>query len=363
MAGKRIMGEGELPRAGETAKIAVKDSMSPIRSLGSSDRRRRLPIALIVLALILGLARPVAAATECIWSGVERIVAIGDLHGGYDQFVRLLKAGNLINSDEKWIGGKTHLVQMGDVFDRGNRAKDIFALIRKLEKQAEADGGRVHMLIGNHEELNLIGRSLDYEDFVTERQFFDFLPRGIRNMWEAKLGGRLSWEDWKDIIGNDGDVRQQYYKAVWSNVGNWIVEHNVVIKINRTVFVHGGLTESFAAMGLPAINALYHSEIKNESVATPIVFQPAGPLWNRSLADIEETDERHATIDRILAAVDADRIVVAHTPSNFHGREPEMQRYDGKVWCIDTGISLRGRVWGIIIDEGGVHVLKGGTAP
>jgi hypothetical protein len=339
--------------------------MSPIRSLGSSDRRRRLPIALIVLALILGLARPVAAATECIWSGVERIVAIGDLHGGYDQFVRLLRGTGLVDGRNNWAGGKAHLVQMGDVMDRGDKAKEILELIRKLEKQSEAAGGRVHFLIGNHEELNIIRRSLQYEGYVSEKQFFDFLPRGTRSFWEARMGGRLGWDDWKDIIANEGDVAEAYYKGFWSAYGSWIAGHNVVIKINDTVFVHGGLTESFAAMGLPAINDLYRNEIqrgqKGEDLSPPqIIFQPAGPLWNRSLADTDETDERHATIDRILALVDAKRIVVAHTPSNFHGRESELSRYDGKVWVIDTGIGMRGRVWAIVIEDGSVQIFKGG---
>jgi hypothetical protein len=341
--------------------------MSLRRSFTSSPARRA-PRVLVALALLLALAAPLAAKPDSVWTGVEKIVAIGDLHGGYDQFVRLLHATQLIDGDNKWIGGKAHLVQMGDVIDRGDKAKEIFDLIRKLEKQAEAAGGRVHMLIGNHEELALIKRSLQYSDFVSEKQFFAFLPRGTRSFWESRMGGRLNWDDWKDIISNEGDVADSYYKGFWSAYGSWIAEHNVIIKINDTVFVHGGLTESFAAMGLQAINDLYRSEIQSahrgQDVSRPqIVFQPNGPLWNRSLADNDETEERHATIDRILAGVDAKRIVVAHTPSNFHGRENELSRYDGKVWVIDTGIGLRGRVWAITIEDGSVHISKGGGTP
>jgi calcineurin-like phosphoesterase family protein len=331
---------------------------------------RGIPVFL-VLALVLGftLARPAAVQPESVWTGVEKIVAIGDLHGGYDQFVRLLRGTDLIDSHLKWIGGKAHLVQMGDVMDRGDRAKDIFDLIRRLEKEAEAAGGRVHMLIGNHEELNLIRRSLQYADFVSQKQFFDFLPLGIRINEESRVGGRLSWNDWLDIIANEESVAKAYYDNFRDTYGYWIAEHNVVIQINDTVFVHGGLTESYAAMGIQAINDLYHGEIqpglRGKDISRPrIVFQADGPLWNRRLADTDETAEHHATIDRILASLNAKRIVVAHTPTNFHGREEEMRRYDGKIWVIDTGISFPGgRVWAIVIENGAVSVHRGGGTP
>jgi hypothetical protein len=337
------------------------------RNPHSSGRIALLLAFTLVLGLALALARP-AAGPESVWTGVGRIVAIGDLHGGYSQFVHLLQATELVNGDNTWIGGNAHLVQMGDVMDRGDRAKDIFDLIRRLEKEAEAAGGRVHMLIGNHEELNLIHRSLQYADFVSQKQFFDFLPQNIRIAEEARNGGRLNWDQWKDIIDNEEFVAKAYYDGFRDTYGYWIAEHNVVIQINDTVFVHGGLTESYAAMGVQAVNDLYRSEIgpglRGKDISRPrIVFQADGPLWNRRLADTDESAEHHASIDRILGSLKAARIVVAHTPNNFHGREDEMKRYGGKIWVIDTGIGLGGRVWAIVIENGDVKVQKGGGAP
>ena len=40
------------------------------------------------------------------WQGVERIVAIGDLHGDYEQYMKVLKSAGLVNSRGKWTGGK-----------------------------------------------------------------------------------------------------------------------------------------------------------------------------------------------------------------------------------------------------------------
>jgi len=339
----------------------------------------RIALAVVlILAVGFGLA-PLSArqatappAPQCVWTGVEKIVAVGDLHGAKDQFERILQDTRLVDADINWTGGKAHLVQMGDVMDRGDKAKEIFDDIRKLEKQAEQAGGHVHMLIGNHEELNLIGLSLQYENFVSQKQFFAFLPFTTRVDWEHRMGGTLSWSDWTDIILHERKVRDDYYKGFREKYGSWIVEHNVVIKIDGTVFVHGGLTESFASMGVQGINDLYHAEIlpclkgKELPSNSQIVFKSDGPLWNRTLAEtgkIGESDERHASIDRILAALQADRIVVAHTPTNFHGHEQEMTRYGGKVWVIDTGIGLGGYAWNIRVENGSVSVDKWGRTP
>jgi len=56
---------------------------------------------------------------EFHWQGVERIVAIGDLHGDYANYIAALSAAGLVNKKGKWSGGETHLVQTGDIPDRG----------------------------------------------------------------------------------------------------------------------------------------------------------------------------------------------------------------------------------------------------
>ena len=84
------------------------------------------------------------------WEGVERIVAIGDLHGDYENYLAALKAAGLVDRRGKWIGGETHLVQTGDLPDRGPDTGKIIEHIQRLGKQAQRKGGRVHNLIGNH---------------------------------------------------------------------------------------------------------------------------------------------------------------------------------------------------------------------
>ena len=50
----------------------------------------------------------------------EKIVAIGDVHGDMMKARRAFKLAGLVDDDDRWIGGKTVVVQLGDILDRGD---------------------------------------------------------------------------------------------------------------------------------------------------------------------------------------------------------------------------------------------------
>ncbi len=304
-------------------------------------------LALLISALFLGRPEPLgAAAKQCIWEGVERIVAVGDLHGDYENFLTILKDKDvgLIDNGLHWIGGKTHLVQIGDIMDRGDRAKEIFDLIKNLEKDAEKAGGMVHMLIGNHEEINILEMVFDYgEDYITVEQFISFLPESYKKRKEREFrkrtegGGNIN-DEWKKLMKTD-DGQTEYYENFNLYYGRWIAEeHNAVIKINDTVFVHGGINEKYSAMPLKDINNLYflefHKVFRGERFRPKILFDPEGPLWCRDLAVWNE--QLYASqVNKILANLGAKQIVIAHTPEI----QERASRFNYKVWLVDTGIS------------------------
>src|SRR4051812_13560983 len=117
-------------------------------SLSSNWRPPRwlpgLPFVALLVAVILQAAPP------------ARIVAVGDVHGAGDAFVSILQKAGLIDTQKRWTGGTTILVQTGDLLDRGQDVRQILDLLMALESQASAAGGRVHALLGNHELMNLI---------------------------------------------------------------------------------------------------------------------------------------------------------------------------------------------------------------
>ena len=98
-----------------------------------------------------------AQADDWKFSGVDRIVALSDIHGAYDAVVVTRQQAGVIAEDLSWDGGETHLVITGDLLDRGPGSRQVMDLIMRLEREAERAGGRVHLLLGNHEVMNLIG--------------------------------------------------------------------------------------------------------------------------------------------------------------------------------------------------------------
>lgn len=290
------------------------------------------------------------ASRQCIWEGVEKIIAIGDLHGDYEHFVTILKDEKINLVDEKlhWIGGKTHLVQIGDVLDRGDKAKDIFNLIKSLEKEAAEAGGMVHMLIGNHEEINIMGYYFDYPDYWTIAQFLDFLPDDYKKKKEREFKKRTEDSgnidaEWLKLMKEPGEGRDNYNMNFNWLYGRWIAEeHNAVIKINDTVFVHGGISEKYSTWKLKDINNLYYKEFQDhfrredqvENYRAKIIFNPEGPLWYRDLAVWAEQPFA-SQVNKILANLGAKQIVIAHTPII----RDVPSRFGYKVWFVDTGIS------------------------
>ncbi|MCW8846185.1 MAG: metallophosphoesterase, partial [Gammaproteobacteria bacterium] len=99
----------------------------------------------------------IARAETYRYAGVERLVAVGDAHGAYDRFSRLLLETGIVDENLQWTGGKTHFVDLGDFLDRGPGSRKIMDLLMRLQTQAEKSGGRVHVLLGNHELMNLTG--------------------------------------------------------------------------------------------------------------------------------------------------------------------------------------------------------------
>ena len=53
------------------------------------------------------------------WQGIARVVAIGDVHGDKDALAAVLRMAGVMDANERWIGGTTHVVQVGDVPSRG----------------------------------------------------------------------------------------------------------------------------------------------------------------------------------------------------------------------------------------------------
>lgn len=308
-----------------------------------------LAIALLCVACVTAAEpRQVDAYT---WEGVERIVAIGDLHGDYDHYIDTLRAAELVNKRGKWTGGAAHLVQTGDIPDRGPDTREIMEHIDKLARQAASDGGRVHLLIGNHEAMNSYG-DLRY---VTPQEFADFAGRNSEAMVDRYY--ELSLEDMKannpeQFAALPEDYREQWDKThppgfvehrqawdpAWNPEGEYALrtlELKAAVKINGTVFVHGGISDKYADLSLEELSRQAHAELTEFNYENPgLVADECGPLWFRGLSG-REPEVGTPLLESILERLSAQRIVVGHTPT------PGVvwPRYNTRVVQIDTGIA------------------------
>ena len=135
-------------------------------------RDRFLLLLSAALALAAFAAAPARADSNWRWTGVDRVVAFGDVHGAYRELVALLQRAGVVDPSLHWSGGATHLVSLGDLVDRGPDSRAVLDLLMRLEDEAPKVGGVVHVVLGNHEVMNLTGdlRYVSEADYASVRR-------------------------------------------------------------------------------------------------------------------------------------------------------------------------------------------------
>ena len=48
-------------------------------------------------------------------------------------------------------------MSLGDLLDRGGDSRKVMDLLMRLQREASAAGGQMHVVLGNHEAMNLLG--------------------------------------------------------------------------------------------------------------------------------------------------------------------------------------------------------------
>jgi hypothetical protein len=304
---------------------------------------RTLAAALVALFLT---ATPAQAQAQ--WDNVSRIVVIGDLEGDYEKFADMLHQAGVIDARDRWSGGQTHLVQLGDIPDRGPNSRMIMDLLMRLEPQAQRARGRVHALIGNHEAMNVEGdlrytHPGEYAAFATRNsarlrdQAYQRFTRALQaNPPESGLpvfdaAHRAQW----DIEHPLGWVEHRQAWSPSGRYGRWVGRHDAVIRINDTLFVHGGLGPSFAAVARTAMNEAVRAGVRGQPSPTypDIVTNQEGPLWYRGLSQNPEATET-ANLENILRAQGVARVIVGHTKVT----STVLPRFNGRVLVADIRV-------------------------
>ncbi len=314
----------------------------------------------LVLPLLVAMAG--RAEAQDSFTGVSRIVAVGDVHGDFAQFTTVLRQAGVIDGKNRWIGGPTNLVQTGDVLDRGPDSRKVMDLLMDLEVQAERAGGRVHALIGNHEAMNVLGdlryvSPAEYQAFrgpnsagLRDRAFTVLADSARKNeaayLREWQADHPLGWVEHRLAFEGNG------------RYGSWIRKHNAVVKINDFLFLHGGIGPQYLGRTVADLNSEVRQALASGPGSPPgIAEDNEGPLWFRGLATGDEAFLT-AHVDQVITALDVRHVVIGHTVT----AGTILTRYDGKVIMIDVGLSA---VYGgppacLVIENGKPYSLHRG---
>jgi hypothetical protein len=338
----------------------------------------RLGLLCVLVLALSGLARPARQ---------QRVVAIGDVHGEYEGFVGILQRARLIDPSKRWAGGNTILVQTGDILDRGPGARAVMDLLMSLQKDAPRQSGRVIVLLGNHEAMNLYGdlryvTDKDYAQFVTDRT-----PSNTAKTDSTHPPGFFERCAALDVDGT---------------YGKWIRTLPAIARIDDSIFLHGGISPELASWGVDKLNERVAGEIKafdtykhymiDKKIAPPcstleeltksaqaavpkakgkdaevlkgfleypswLTINEKGPLWFRGYAEWDN-DEGNRQMDELTHAFEVTRFIVGHTVQKNGEIVP---RFNDRVYLIDTGMLSSyfpgGRASALNIQDGKVTTI------
>jgi len=349
---------------------------------------RAMGLLLVLVAMTLSLQAAAATASP-------RIVAVGDIHGDFDALVEVLQETGLMDAEQRWIGGDAILVQTGDFLDRGSKVREVMDLLMALEKQAVRDSGRVVVLLGNHEMMNLMG---DLRD-VAKKSYLSFVDENSGKRRQDVYQDYLElYKRRSRLLGQEPSITPKLEKQ-WmkrhppgfleyrdalqphGKYGGWLRKRPAIVQIGDTIFLHGGIHPELASFKLRAINERIKWEIEafdaytrymvaeklivslatlDEAVAAAeaelkrrkdevadksmlesflqygswLSVHPNGPLWFRGFAYWSEREGRRY-LSKLLESYEAKHFVVGHT-AQLPGRI--RTRFRDKVFLVDTGM-------------------------
>ena len=242
----------------------------------------------------------------------EKIVVVGDIHADYETLIKTLQYAGLINKKLEWTGKKTHLVVIGDLVDGKNRIGDwtndsdirVINFLEKLMSSANKVGGKVVILLGNHEFMNMTG---------------NFSYSGLKGIKE--MGGENGRS--KYFTGEFKQFAKKCYLAV--QYDNWIFCHaGIAPEISKKYSIH-----DLNILLLLYLENKMNDTIKNKFVQ--IISGTHGILTTREFGGDEVDSSR---LNKTLTNYQANHMVVGHTVQKHIN-----SMCNNKLWRVDVGLS------------------------
>ncbi len=266
------------------------------------------------------------------YTGVSKLLIIGDIHGGYDSLLLFLRNNGVVDNQLNWTFGTGHIVFLGDIFDRGEKVTEALWLIYSLEQQALQSGGAVHFILGNHEVMIL----LNDQRFITDKYYY--------------LCKKL----------------QLSYSQLFSKktvLGNWLRSKNSIIIIDDKLFVHAGISSEIIDLDLtldelnnrvryflnfPERNRKYGIENRE------IIMGMRGPFWYRGFIESDAYYPRFSenNLQAVLDHFNVSSVYIGH--SNV---DTITTLYNNRVVMLDVPFYNYGFSMQALLIEDGVKYL------
>lgn len=237
------------------------------------------------------------------------LFVVADTHGEYEILVEFLRNQKIVDTRLRWSFGNGHLVFLGDVFDRGAHQTEILWLIYKLEAEAAAAGGGVHLLLGNHEAMVLRG--------------------DVRylNAKYPRTAEALDAASYSELFGAD------------TLLGQWLRSKQAMLKFNDFLLLHGGISPGLVErrLALADVNRIVRDVLNGTAAPdrdpAKFVMGTSGPLWYRGYFPREDAPAAAtaADVDATLRHFGVDAVLVGHTPV-----PTVTPLYDGKVIAVQV---------------------------
>jgi hypothetical protein len=239
-------------------------------------------------------------------------VVVSDIHGELEPLIAVLRNAGVVDAERRWSGGRKHLVVLGDVFDRGPDVLGALWFLYRLEAEAQRAGGRLHLVLGNHEIMVMQG---------------DLRYPGERDSLVAARYG-VSFD--------------QLFRPGESVLARWLTGRPAVLRIGDVLFAHGGVSTDYAEWSveqhLDTLQAYVREELFSRWADTTFVppmdsvtvqrridffWGDRSVFWYRGYV---QSDSLSDDLGRVLDRFDARLMVVGHTPL------PTItQRYGGRL--------------------------------
>ena len=292
------------------------------------------------MLLLLALAPAVLALA--VPHDSSSLFAIADIHGDYLRAHQALQKAGVVDRAGHWVAGRSTLVQTGDIVDRGPDTRRIYNWTATLHDEAEAAGGKVVRLLGNHEYMNAL---LDWR----------YVHPGDLSSYPAKDDRVADWSARRDFplhpspateVGTLGELFLRDYNVTYldpvygahfmhAGIARHIVDRGMDVDGVGHTLLHGVLTGR-VSRGDEAGRGWSEEQLA--------FYDGDGPMWYRGYATHSHRDAC-TEAEYVMAHIGktrsdrrgrrANALVMGHTP-NMAGA---VVRCDGQVLLIDTGLS------------------------